>query len=412
MGRESRAAEAPASNRSIEIAEHCTRVAAWAVELATLKGLPRGARERLREAGLAHHYPAILLNQRAKPKLLADLGVKEGAAPAYPRPEIAEVLQAFHGMGGTNTLARRFAAILEHANALDEWMETEVFRAAADDAAPGGLAAAAAASLRAVRSLEIEDTLDDLPVMPKVAQQVLTILRSDTWTGAQVERLASSDMVLAGQLIQCANSAAFGSRQPVSTITRAISQLGADAAMRLLMAASLRPAFASPPLYRLWNHSLVVAAAAQQLAASTGKADPGEAFLAGLVHDVGRLPILELSRNLQMRLARLMEAGCDLVSAEVALCGMSHADIGELIMNRWRFPVELIAAVKNHHRPEAHNPLAAILYMVEEYTQANEHRRCSLRRYHALETLNVVEDLSQSIRPEQFTPVNALKFAA
>jgi putative nucleotidyltransferase with HDIG domain len=412
MGRESRAAEPPASNRSIEIAEHCTRVAAWAVELATLKGLPRGARERLREAGLAHHYPPILLSANAKPKLLADLCVKEGAGAVHPRPEIAELLQAFHGISNTNTLARRFASVLEHANALDEWIEAEPFRAAGDDPAPGGLAAAAAASLRAVGSLEIEDALDDLPVMPKVAQQVLSVLRSDNWTGAQVERLASSDMVLAGQLIQCANSAAFGSLQPVSTISRAVSQLGAEAAIRLLMAASLRPAFASPPLYRLWNHSLVVAAAAQQLAESTGQVDPGEAFLAGLVHDVGRLAILELGRNLQVRLARLIEAGCDLVSAEFSLCGMSHADIGELIMNRWRFPVELIAAVKNHHRPEAHNPLAAILYMVEEYTQANEHRRCTLRRYHALETLNADEDLSERIRPEQFTPVNALKFAA
>jgi HD-like signal output (HDOD) protein len=412
MGRESSTAELPASNRSIEIAEHCTRVAAWAVELATLKGLPRGARERLREAGLAHHYPPILLNQSAKPKLLADLGVKEGVAPVYPRPEIAEVLQSFHGMGDANMLARRFSVILEHANALDEWMEAEVFRDAGEDPAPSGLAAAAAASLRAVRSVEIEAALDHLPVMPRIAQQVLSTLRSDNWTGAQVERLASSDMVLAGQLIQCANSAAYGSRQPVSTIARAISQLGAETAVRLLMAASLRPAFASPPLYRLWNHSLVVAAAAQQVAESTGKANPGEAFLAGLVHDVGRLPILELSRNLQMRMARLMEAGCDMISAEVSLCGMSHADIGELIMNRWRFPAELIAAVKNHHRPEARNPLSAILYMVEEYAQGNEHRRCSLRRYHALETLNADEDLNERIRPDQFTPVNALRFAA
>jgi putative nucleotidyltransferase with HDIG domain len=411
MSRETCAAEPPASNRSIEIAEHSKRVAAFAAELAIVNGVDIRARELLRDAALSHHYPAILLNPVAKPKLLADLRIRE-AGGAEVRPEVAEVLRALHYGDPPSSPAGRLAALVEQANALDEWLESEPLRTAHDEAAPDGLAAMAASRLRAAADLEIEDALDDLPVMPRVAQQVLSVLRSDRWSSAEIERLASSDPVLAGHLIQCANSAAFGASRPISTVGRAILQLGADTATRLLIAASLKPAFASPPLYRLWNHSLVVAAAAQQLAELVGEIDPAEAFLTGLVHDIGRLPMLDFGYAFQTRLARMLENGCDLVSAEVSLCGMSHADIGALITDRWRFPGELTEAVRNHHRPEVRNQLAAILYLVEDYSDAREHRPSSLRRYFALETLDAAEDILSRISTERIAHLNALKFAA
>jgi putative nucleotidyltransferase with HDIG domain len=411
MSRETCAAEPPASNRSIEIAEHVKRVAAFAAELAIASGMDVRTRELLRDAALSHHYPPILLHPAAKPRLLADLRICDTAG-SQVRPEVAEILLALHFGAPPSSPALRLAAIVEQANALDEWMEAEPFRTVDEEIRPDGLAATAASRLRATADMQIEDALDDLPVMPRVAQQVLNLLRSDRWSSTEIERLASSDPVLAGHLIQCANSAAFGPSRPISTVGRAILQLGTDAAIRLLIAASLKPAFASPPLYRLWNHSLVAAGVAQQLAELVGEVDPLEAFLAGLVHDIGRLPMLDFGHAFQTRLARTLENGCDLVSAEVSLCGRSHADIGALITDRWRFPEQLSAAVKNHHRPEVRDRMAAILYLVEDYSNAREHRPSGLRRYLALETVDAPEDILNRISTESMTHLNALKFAA
>src|SRR4029077_6370935 len=106
----------------------------------------------------------------------------------------------------------------------------------------------------------------------------------------QLESVACLDPVLAGRLIQTANSAYYSPMRPIASIQHAIAYLGVDATRKILLAATIRANFASMRLHQLWNHSLDVAQAAEELARrSELKIDPSEAFLAGLVHDIGRL---------------------------------------------------------------------------------------------------------------------------
>jgi putative nucleotidyltransferase with HDIG domain len=112
---------------------------------------------------------------------------------------------------------------------------------------------------------------------------------------------------------------------------------------------------------------------AEQLAHMSSKVDPAEAFLVGLLHDVGKLAIALLSPELNSSLDRLIVKGCESAVAEVVVCGFDHAEAGAEILSHWRFSEELISAVRNHHVPErSSSALASILYLTEYWTDSEE----------------------------------------
>src|SRR5207244_266080 len=135
----------------------------------------------------------------------------------------------------------------------------------------------------------------------------------------------------------------------------------------------LRPVFASRNLYDLWNHSLEAAQVAEELALTSKCIDPSEAFLAGLIHDIGRLAFSLLSCDFQARRQRLSEYGCPPVLVELALTGTCHAEIGAELLRVWALPAQIVDAVKFHHDPqESAGPLAALLYVTELRTMPDE----------------------------------------
>jgi putative nucleotidyltransferase with HDIG domain len=128
----------------------------------------------------------------------------------------------------------------------------------------------------------------------------------------------------------------------------------------------VHPLFASSNLRDLWQHSLDVGRACERMATASGDTHPEEAFLAGLVHDIGRLAIWRLSGDAARSYARLLERGCEPVLAELFLFGYDHGQTGAEILRLWSFPSHLVDAVEHHHRPECSSaPLAALLFMAE-----------------------------------------------
>ena len=103
----------------------------------------------------------------------------------------------------------------------------------------------------------------------------------------ELEAIALRDPVLAGSLLGVANSALFSCERRVSSVRRAIAAVGVDEARKIMLAAAVRPLFASAGLQRIWSHSLSSAPLCSALAHHTGLLTADEGLLFGLVHDIG-----------------------------------------------------------------------------------------------------------------------------
>lgn len=124
----------------------------------------------------------------------------------------------------------------------------------------------------------------------------------------------------------------------------------------------------------LWNHSLDVAQTAQTLARrSSSQVDPAQAFLAGLLHDIGRLAFSNMPAAFIERFHRLTGGGCPPVEVEMCLAGRCHGEVGSKILAQWKLPAATVHAVRWHHLPER-SPLAltALLYLAEFMTDSQE----------------------------------------
>ncbi len=364
---------------------HCKRVAAWTVELARARGLNGEEQSDLERAALLHHNLLSVLQGNARAAFLADLGVAE--KDERPAPRIHH-------------------EILEIANALDEHFEWQPFSDhSEDDVNPA--AAAALECLSCATDTDLQLALLRLPVFPAAAQQCIAILRRNDWNADDLKVVASSDQVLAAELIRAANSWAFAPRREITTLSHAITYIGADHASKILLAAAIKPLFASAQLREIWNHALEASETAHAIALLSGRVDPEEAFLAGLVHDVGRLAMALLPAEFQRRSRRLLEKGCELMLVERALCGSSHAELGANALQSWGFPERLIRAVQFHHEPErSDSSLAAVLYLAERTTNPWEDLSSPVRMRVALGDLGIEhERLAEAASPARLEPL-------
>jgi putative nucleotidyltransferase with HDIG domain len=227
-----------------------------------------------------------------------------------------------------------------------------------------------------------------LCINASVARDVFRSVRTNAECEIEfLAELAGRDPVLAGKIIQAANSACFGRRAPARSILGAIAYIGSNDTRRLLMTLVLQQMFVSAKLMRLWRHSVQVAAYCESLARDKGLMPPDEALLLGLVHDVGMLAIQTQSRSALDAHARLCEHGCPVVQVEQLLFGEDHAEIGSRILASWQFPSEFVEAIRYHHRPADSGSLgAAALYAAEFRVEDDEelpsvrHLNCALER--------------------------------
>jgi putative nucleotidyltransferase with HDIG domain len=190
-----------------------------------------------------------------------------------------------------------------------------------------------------------------LPSAPKAFQEILGCLQNPAASIADASRIIGRDVSMTANVLKLVNSAFFGARQTVTTAERAVAYLGLDTLGAVVLAhstfkgslVSVIPGFS---LEALWQHSLDVATAARALAQyeklSQGRVD--EAFLAGMLHDVGK--VVFATRAVPM-------PDGSPASDEQALAQLDahHAEVGAYLLGLWGFPNPIIEAVAFHHAP-------------------------------------------------------------
>jgi HD-like signal output (HDOD) protein/CheY-like chemotaxis protein len=188
-----------------------------------------------------------------------------------------------------------------------------------------------------------------LPSAPSAFQEILACLQDPAASLSDAAHIIGRDVAMTANIMKLVNSAFFGSRRPITTTDRAVAYLGMDTLGALVLGHSVFQSgiatdIAGFSMERLWEHSLQTGAAARAIAFSenfsAAKAD--EAFLAGVLHDVGKVVFATNAATLSSG-----AGGADIVARMEA----HHAEVGAYLLGLWGFPNSIVEAVAFHHAP-------------------------------------------------------------
>ena len=227
---------------------------------------------------------------------------------------------------------------------------------------------------------EVTRRIRGLPAMPAVALELLHTLTETDASSADLADLArriAQDQAITARVLRVANSPFYGLQSRVASIHDAIVVLGFSAVRSLVLAAAVMASLPGGPCTgfsqeRFWRHVLGTAAAAQAIGKRLGR--PSEAlFIAGLLHDIGRLALVVLyPARYAATLAAAHEQDRGLQDMEQAFFGFDHCAVGASLAEHWHFPAEIADALAWHHQPDHGTPngLAAIVHYADAIAQA------------------------------------------
>jgi putative nucleotidyltransferase with HDIG domain len=412
----SQVAELMEARGDLAIRAHCLRVATWSSELAGAIGLSESDRNLVEQAALAHHVPEILVDQQAGRRLMAEMRVEPKGEQPFVAENVRAVLETLWGRRPISDPAMgKIVAVLEISDDFDQFFESEpLFDGDSLDQCTNSSVEAMMTYLQVTSRADVSRVIDRLPVFPRAAREVVRQVAKPDVGPREMEAVASLDPILAGRLIQTANSAYYSPQFPIGTLFHAVSFIGTETARRVLLAAAIRGNFSSPQAHQLWNHSLDVAQTAELVAMhSSVRIDPSHAFLAGLIHDIGRLAFAMMPVAFQERFQRLTDGGCPPMEVEMCLSGRCHGEVGAETLAQWKFPSEVIEAVRWHHRPERSTlPLSSLLYLAEFITESQEDLPSFVRLNTATRLAGVSMASMTEIRQKAAGSLESLRFAA
>ncbi len=198
----------------------------------------------------------------------------------------------------------------------------------------------------------------DLPALPDTVVRVMQISGNPKAGIADVAKALIFDQSLAARVLKLANSAFYGASRRIATVSEAVVILGMRTTRNLVMASGCQELLEQEvagyglPRGTLLRHSLACASAAQALAKRTKYRGAEEAFVAGLLHDIGKV-VMNLYLRDQFREVLIQAASGETTysDAERAVFSFDHAEAGAYLLERWNLPAALVSAVRYHHAP-------------------------------------------------------------
>ena len=216
-----------------------------------------------------------------------------------------------------------------------------------------------------------------LPAMPQILLKLIELCETDEASMAELAKLISNDAGMAAKVLSVANSAAYHRGGGKVGLLQALNVLGSEFIKTIVISESVFQTFNGFPhasgidLRGFWKHSLTVAVMAREVAKAIDYAQPEEAYLAGLLHDVGRLALLSAAPNEYVR-NFLMQDSADLCAIEQRFLQISHAEAGAWLIERWNLDSFMSDSVLYHHETTARvqdsHPLIRIVHLAHLLT--------------------------------------------
>jgi putative nucleotidyltransferase with HDIG domain len=198
--------------------------------------------------------------------------------------------------------------------------------------------------------------VEELPSLPDTTIKVLKLTEDPEASTRDIGNAIAADIAFTSRVLTIANSAYYGMPRSISTVQEAVLILGMQALRNLALAAATYDTLKKEmPGYclgagELWKHSVACAIAAQIIAKRTRAVRVEEAFVAGLLHDVGKV-ILNVYVGPQFEAIRALAEldGTPFFEGEKAVLGFDHAEVGSKIAEKWNLPGPLCSAIAGHH---------------------------------------------------------------
>lgn len=228
-----------------------------------------------------------------------------------------------------------------------------------------------------VASMSIPELIvraDSLGLFPALATRIRDVANDAQSSIVELEAAVGLDSTLSAALLRLANSSYYGMRRQIGTVRQAIWVLGFRATRDLALGLALASVGRRNDPLRggIWNQAVRGALATRGLAELLDGADrrevAGEAFVAGLLRDLGRVLLLELERARYAPLSRdFLAASCgsELAQAERRAFGFDHAELGAACLDHWRLPDATCEAVRHHHTPPEASGLRAVVWLAD-----------------------------------------------
>lgn len=215
-----------------------------------------------------------------------------------------------------------------------------------------------AALQETIQSTEVLDAIgreDCFPSLPADLARINDALESDCSTSKSVAREIAGDPAVAARVLQLANSAIFGFKAPIVELERAVGVIGAEMIRALVLSQSLFDTAdnaQSAMVASIYDHSFDVAVMAKKecIERTCDSVEPDIAFMGGLLHDVGKIVLLNAFPDRWLPLATAQSHGGELPSLEMEEFGANHQGVGAYLLNRWGLPPSIVNIVAYHHR--------------------------------------------------------------
>ncbi|RPJ80849.1 MAG: HDOD domain-containing protein [Deltaproteobacteria bacterium] len=199
-----------------------------------------------------------------------------------------------------------------------------------------------------------------MPLLSSASTRLLALLGDENHELDDVTKIIKTDAALTARILEIVNSAAFGLRQSVSTVSAAVPYIGEKLIISLAMNQSAPQVFNRPLLGyesqrgELWAHGLRTAIAASALSKKSRKeVHAGVAYTAGILHDIGKSVLSKFLTGCSPDMIKSIESGeiHDFLEAEEKKTGANHCEIGKELAKHWKLPMELLQAIAFHHKP-------------------------------------------------------------
>ena len=216
--------------------------------------------------------------------------------------------------------------------------------------------------------------VDSLPSLPATVSKVLAVTADPESSAKDLVHAILPDQAMCATILKLANSAFFGMPREVATMDKAVTVLGFNEVHNIVLGKAVFNSFQKISASNknaidiFWGHAFSCGLAAKILAEDFS-CSPGELFIAGLIHDIGKLAlfiarpddflqVLELTGTDQIRCKQM----------EIEAIGIDHEQVGFRLLTRWLFPDSLLCAVGFHHQPEecSTNPLYAVIVQLSD----------------------------------------------